>query len=138
MHYKLFLNVAFTTAWGGNSPGVFKEFYKRLVTKPEARQYWTMLPTWLKQRGEIEVELPKNHKLDSAITEGVQTTVSATRAAMNAFRQDVTATDARADAPRSAKTGNTDIKPPEASAVQIAGEGQKTVILGMHKDAAAI
>src|SRR5439155_22701220 len=67
MHYKLFLNVGFTTGWGGNSPGVFKEFYKRLVTKSEAREYWLMLPTWLKQKSEIRVELPKNHKLESAI-----------------------------------------------------------------------
>ena len=31
MHYKLFLNVPFTTGWAGNSPGILKEFYKRLA-----------------------------------------------------------------------------------------------------------
>jgi hypothetical protein len=91
MHYKLFLNVPFTTGWAGNSPGVFKEFYKRLVTKQEARDYWVMLPTWLKAKGAIEVELPRGHKLDSAITEEVKNAVAAAREAMAAFRQDVTA-----------------------------------------------
>ena len=91
MHYKLFLNVPFTTGWGGNSPAIFKEFYKRLVTKLEAREYWVMLPTWLKAKGEIRVELPKNHKLDSAITEEVKTAVSAACDAMSAFEQDVAA-----------------------------------------------
>jgi hypothetical protein len=86
MHYKLFLNVAFTTAWGGNSPGIFKEFYKRLVTKEQARQYWTMLPTWLKENAEIKVELPKSHKLDSALTENVKTMVSAACEAMTVLK----------------------------------------------------
>jgi hypothetical protein len=89
MHYKLFLNVPFTTGWGGNSPAVFKEFYKRLVTKQEAREYWVMLPTWLKAKGEIRVELPQNHKLDSAITEEVKTAVSAACDAMSGFEKDV-------------------------------------------------
>lgn len=91
MHYKLFLNAVFTTAWAGNSPGVFKDFYKRLVTKEQARQYWTMLPTWFQARGKIAVELPKGHKLDSAITENVRTTVSAACEAMSALKQDVDA-----------------------------------------------
>jgi hypothetical protein len=95
MHYKLFLNVALTTGWGGNSPGVFKEFYKRLVTKADAREYWVMLPTWLKEKADIRVELPKNHKLDSAITEDVKTAVSAACEAMGALKREVsTATEA--------------------------------------------
>lgn len=103
MHYKLFLNVAFTTAWGGNSPGVFKEYYKRLVTKLEARQYWSMLPTWLKRNGEINVELPKNHKLDSAITKEVKSAVSAACAAMRAFRQNIAGDEEQATAAKIAK-----------------------------------
>lgn len=89
MHYKLFLNMAFTTGWGGNSPGIFKQFYKRLVTKQEAREYWTILPTWLRQKAEIKIELPKSHKLDSAITEDVKSAVSAACDAMTALKQDV-------------------------------------------------
>ena len=89
MHYKLFLNVGLTTGWGGNSPGVFKEFYKRLVTKADAREYWVMLPTWLKEKADIRVELPKGHKLDSAITEDVKTAVSAACKAMNTLQQEV-------------------------------------------------
>jgi hypothetical protein len=89
MHYKLFLNVALTTGWGGNSPGVFKEFYKRLVTKADAREYWVMLPTWLRERADVRAELPKNHKLDSAITEDVKTAVSAACEAMSALKQEV-------------------------------------------------
>lgn len=91
MHYKLFLNVPFTTGWAGNSPGIFKEFYKRLVTKQEAHEYWVMLPTWLKAKAVIKVELPKGHKLDSAITEEVKSAVSAACEAMSAFKQDVAA-----------------------------------------------
>jgi hypothetical protein len=94
MHYKLFLNVPFTTGWAGNSPGIFKDFYERLVTKQEARQYWTMLPSWLKGNGEIEVELPKGHKLDSAITENVRTAVSTACGAVAAF-QKATAAEAQ-------------------------------------------
>ena len=95
MHYKLFLNVALTTGWGGNSPGVFKEFYKRLVTKADAREYWVMLPTWLREKAQIKVVLPKNHKLDSAITEDVKTAVSAACGAMSALKDQVaTATEA--------------------------------------------
>ena len=94
MHYKLFLNVPFTTGWAGNSPRVFKEFYKRLVTKQEAREYWVMLPTWLKAKGAVEAELPQGHKLDSAITETVKTTVAAACEAMSAFTNEVAA-DAR-------------------------------------------
>lgn len=88
MHYKLFLNVPFTTGWAGNSPGIFKEFYKRLVTKQQAREYWVMLPTWLKQKRAIEVELPKGHRLDSALTHTVKTAVSAACEAMSALRED--------------------------------------------------
>jgi hypothetical protein len=91
MHYKLFLNVPFTTGWAGNSPRVFKEFYKRLVTKQEAREYWVMLPTWLKAKGAIVVDLPKGHRLDSAITETVKTAVSAACEAMSAFKEDIAA-----------------------------------------------
>jgi hypothetical protein len=94
MHYKLFLNVPFTTGWAGNSPRVFKEFYKRLVTKQQAREYWIMLPTWLRAKAAIQVELPRGHKLDSAITETVKTTVSAACEAMSAFTNDA-ARDAR-------------------------------------------
>jgi hypothetical protein len=82
------------TAGTGNSPRVFKEFYKRLVTKQEAREYWVMLPTWLKAKGAVEAELPQGHKLDSAITETVKTTVSAACEAMSAFTNEVAA-DAR-------------------------------------------
>ncbi len=103
MHYKLFLNVAFTTAWGGNSPGVFKEFYKRLVTKSEAREYWTMLPIWLKRKGDIKVELPNSHKLDSAITEEVKTAVSVACDAMHAFKRDMAAAEVQLNATKPAK-----------------------------------
>jgi hypothetical protein len=126
MHYKLFLNVPFTTGWAGNSPRVFKEFYKRLVTKQEAREYWAMLPTWIKAKGAIEVELPHGHKLDSAITETVKTTVSAACEAMSAFTNDVAATDVKRRArgsekasPSSPGPGNGDPTPaPSESAIQ--------------------
>jgi hypothetical protein len=106
MHYKLFLNVLFTTGWAGNSPRVFKEFYKRLVTKQEAREYWVMLPTWLKAKGAIEVELPQRHKLDSAMTETVKTAVSAACEAMSAFKEDVAAADAKRRPRQSANTSS--------------------------------
>lgn len=89
MHYKLFLNVPFTTGWAGNSPGIFKEFYKRLATKQRAREYWVMLPTWLTKKRAIEVELPKGHKLDSALTNTVNAAVSAACEAMSAFSDNV-------------------------------------------------
>jgi len=88
MHYKLFLNVPFTTGWAGNSPGILKEFYKRLVNKQQAREYWIMLPTWLKAKRAIEVELPKGHKLDSALTDTVKTAVSAACEAMSSLSED--------------------------------------------------
>lgn len=90
MHYKLFLNAPFTTGWAGNSPGIFKEFYKRLVTKQDAREYWVMLPAWLRRKREIKVELPQGHKLDSAITEAVKAAVSSACEAMHAFKEDTT------------------------------------------------
>jgi hypothetical protein len=68
MHYKLFQNVALTTGWAGNSPGVFKEYYKKMVTKEEARQFWVMLPTCLARGGTIPIQLPHGHQLDSALT----------------------------------------------------------------------
>ena len=111
MHYKLFLNVPFTTGWAGNSPRVFKAFYKRLVTKQEAREYWVMLPTWLKAKGAIEVELPRGHKLDSAITETVKTTVSAACEAMSAFKEDVAA--ATVAKRKARKSENAKSLPPE-------------------------
>ena len=88
MHFKLFLNVPFTTGWAGNSPGILKEFYKRLVTKQQAREYWVMLPTWLTTKRAIEVELPKGHKLDSALTNTVRTAVSAACEAMSSLSED--------------------------------------------------
>ena len=95
MHYRLFLSVALTTSWGGNSPRVFKEFYKRLVTKSEAREYWAMLPTWLKQNHVIKFELPKDHKLDSAMTEEVKSAVSAACVAMGTFQSQVATAEAQ-------------------------------------------
>ena len=95
MHYKLFFKVAVTTAWGGNSPGIFKEYYKRLVTKEEAREYWTMLPTWLKNTGEIEVELPEHHKLDTSLTEKVKATATAACNAMAKFQEGIASAKAR-------------------------------------------
>ena len=83
MHYKLFQNVQLTTGWGGNSPDIFKEFYKRLVTKDEARQFWMLLPTWLTRKHPITINLPAGHKLDSAMTPGVVCGVSAAGAAMD-------------------------------------------------------
>jgi len=82
MHYKSFQNVYSTTGWGGNSPGIFKEYYKRLVTKDDARQFWLMLPTWLTKDSVIEVNLPAGHKLDSAMTPNVTCGVSTAGAAM--------------------------------------------------------
>jgi len=72
-----------TTGWGGNSPDIFKEFYKRLVTKDEARQFWMLLPTWLTRKHPITINLPAGHKLDSAMTPGVVCGVSAAGAAMD-------------------------------------------------------
>lgn len=89
MHYKLFVSVPLTTGWAGNSGAVFHEYYKRLVTKEAARQYWVMLPTWLKLRRAITVALPAGHKLDSAMTSEVTSAVSAACEAMHELKKDI-------------------------------------------------
>lgn len=89
MHYKLFQNVALTTGWGGNSPGVFKEYYKKMVTKEEARQFWVMLPTCLSQGGNIPIQLPDGHQLDSALTTNVTSSVSAAREIFSQLQADM-------------------------------------------------
>lgn len=89
MHFKLFQNVALTTGWGGNSPGIFRDYYKRLVTKDEARLFWTMLPTWLTQKNDIPVHLPAGHKLDSAMSVNVVNGVSAATAAMDQLQSEM-------------------------------------------------
>lgn len=43
---------------------------KYLVTRSEARRFWTMLPTHLQAEG-IKVGLPDDHKLDSATVAGL-------------------------------------------------------------------
>jgi hypothetical protein len=96
MHYKLIFSVSLTTSWGGNSPGIFKEYYKRLVTKEEAREYWEMIPTWLKAKGEISVELPEHHKLNSVLTEKIKATTANACKAMTAFRAELNAAKANA------------------------------------------
>jgi len=89
MHYKLFQNVALTTGWAGNSPGVFKEFYKKMVTKEEARQFWVMLPGCLAQGGNIPIQLPHGHQLDSALTTNVTSSVSAAREVFSQLQADM-------------------------------------------------
>ena len=106
MHYKLFQNVYSTTGWGGNSPGIFKEYYKRLVTKDDARQFWLMLPTWLTKDSVIEVTLPTGHKLDSAMTPSVTCGVSTAGAAMEKLHTEMS--QARVDWYRKRKKKNKD------------------------------
>jgi hypothetical protein len=104
MHYKLFQNVYSTTGWGGNSPGIFKEYYKRLVTKDDARQFWLMLPTWLTKDSVIEVTLPTGHKLDSAMTPSVTCGVSTAGVAMEKLQTEMS--QARVDWNRKRKQKN--------------------------------
>lgn len=66
MHFKLFGDEAMTEKWAGNGD-VFRPYYKRLVTKAQAREYWVMLPSHLQAAG-VKVNLPPGHKLDSAMT----------------------------------------------------------------------
>lgn len=99
MHYKLFKSVALTVEWAGNSGDVFRPFYKRLVTNADARQYWVMLPKHLTAAG-VKVNLPANHKLDSAMTSELATKVStaceaAKQAAMKLGEVKAKAADAR-------------------------------------------
>ena len=75
MHYKLFGSEALTVQWAGNSEAVFKPFYKRLVSKADARQFWVMLPALLKASGDVKVNLPAHHRLDSAMTKEVATAI---------------------------------------------------------------
>ena len=102
MHYKLFMSEALTVEWAGNSASVFKPYYKRLVAKPDAREYWVMLPTQLKAAG-IKVNLPPNHKLDSAMTGEVVTAVSTAREAMDSVTAKIAAAKAKAAAARPAE-----------------------------------
>jgi hypothetical protein len=83
MHYKLFKSVGLTVEWAGNSKEVFKPYYKRLVTKTDARKFWLMLPSLLKTGGEIQVNLPANHQLDSAMTKEVAAAIPVACQAMS-------------------------------------------------------
>jgi hypothetical protein len=83
MHYKLFKSVGLTVEWAGNSKEVFKPYYKRLVTKTDARKFWLMLPSLLKTGGDIQVNLPANHQLDSAMTKEVAAAIPVACQAMS-------------------------------------------------------
>jgi len=89
MHYKLFLNTATTVAWAGNSSVVFREYYKRLVTKEQAALYWIILPTWLTKKREIKVKLPPGHKLATAMTKGLEAAIANANSAMKSHHKDV-------------------------------------------------
>ena len=65
-HYQLYQSVSTTVEWAGNGKKIFRDYYKRLCTKAGAAEYWTMLPTVLKQMG-AKISLPEGHKLDSAL-----------------------------------------------------------------------
>ena len=114
MHYKLFQNVQLTTGWGGNSPDIFQEFYKRLVTKEEASQFWVMLPTWLTRKHPIEIKLPPGHKLDSAMTPNVTSGVSAAGQAMQ---------ELHAEMDQAQKISNDKVR--ELKAAKLAGKMKK-------------
>ena len=75
MHYKLFGSIDRTVEWAGNSGDVFRPFYKRLVSKDQAMEYWIMLPSYLKAAS-VKVHLPSDHKLESAMTPAVTAAVS--------------------------------------------------------------
>jgi hypothetical protein len=90
MHYKLFGSEALTVAWAGNSIKIFRPFYKRLVTKADARQFWVMLPSVLKS-GNLVVNLPANHKLDSAMTKEVSAAIPVACQAMRAAAEKLAA-----------------------------------------------
>jgi hypothetical protein len=73
-----------------------------LVSKADAREFWVMLPTQLKAAG-IKVNLPANHRLDSAMTGEVVTAVSTAREAMDSVTAKIAAAKAKAAAGRPAE-----------------------------------
>lgn len=101
MHYKLFGSEARTKEWAGNGD-VFRPYYKRLVTKAQAREYWVMLSSHLKQAG-VQVNLPEGHDLDSALTSEVTTAAAAAGEAMKGAMAKLAEAKAKAEAARPAE-----------------------------------
>jgi hypothetical protein len=101
MHYKLFGSEALTKEWAGNGD-VFRPFYKRLVKKPDACEYWVMLPSHLKEAG-VKAKLPAGHKLDSAMTPQLAGLVSTAQQAAQAAAAKLTEAKAKAAANRPAE-----------------------------------
>jgi hypothetical protein len=85
MHYKLYLNEKFTIGWAGNSTNIFEDYYKRLVTKEAAREYWVLVPTWFGDKCKRQVTLPFGHKLDSPMTSKTKGAIEAACSAVGAF-----------------------------------------------------
>ncbi|MGD0816736.1 MAG: hypothetical protein ABSA83_24360 [Verrucomicrobiota bacterium] len=102
MHYKLFNSVSKTVEWAGNSKTVFKSFYKRLVSKADAKQFWVMLPSLLKAGGKVTVNLPANHQLDSAMTKEVVTAIPVACQAMGLATEKIAQAKAKITAAKSA------------------------------------
>jgi hypothetical protein len=102
MHYKLFNSVSKTVEWAGNSKTVFKSFYKRLVSKADAKQFWVMLPSLLKAEGKVTVNLPANHQLDSAMTKEVVTAIPVACQAMGLATEKIAQAKAKITAAKSA------------------------------------
>jgi hypothetical protein len=96
MHYKLFGSEDLTKEWAGNGD-VFRPFYKRLVKKPDACEYWVMLPSHLKEAG-VKAKLPAGHKLDSAMTPQLAGLVSTAQQAAQAAAAKLTEAKAKAAA----------------------------------------
>src|SRR5581483_10410931 len=100
MHYKLFMSVRTTEAWGGT--GVFQEYYKRLVSKEQSGQYWRILPFLLKGP-RLEVHLPAGHKLDNKMTKQVKRSICRACNTMKVFTTVASAKESESRATKKAE-----------------------------------
>lgn len=100
MHYKLFGSVKKTLEWAGTGKSAFKPFYRRLVTKEQARQYWLLLPSRL---AGTPVQLPPGHQLDCPLNPEVEATIARAQESLEADQERAAEAKARKAAERPAQ-----------------------------------